>query len=228
MLVLTRQAGQWLRIGADVRVQVVHARHGRVLLGVEAPRAVAVLREELVAGEPQPQREKENQKERDQDLRPSYSNSSTVSPYPELEIEEPRKLYEFEFEFERGARTVSARGEPRMTTDPVSTSGSTSMGARQSSSSTSLSGVGPDGAALAFYESLLALLPARSISDLTCFRRVAEWLADGVAGGRFRPDVFARVLLYAREAREVRARNRNALFMGILRKEMDYVPKQRV
>jgi carbon storage regulator CsrA len=80
MLVLTRQAGQWLRIGADVRVQVVHARHGRVLLGVEAPRAVAVLREELVAGEPQPQREKENQKERDQDLRTRTRVPSLPTP----------------------------------------------------------------------------------------------------------------------------------------------------
>jgi hypothetical protein len=109
-----------------------------------------------------------------------------------------------------------------MTDRPVSNS------SRSRSSSTSLSspaGPSPAQEALAFFETLLALLPARSVSDRTCFRRVAEWLAQGVRAGRFTREVFPRVLLYAREIDVGSARNPNAVFLSILRKEMGYVPK---
>lgn len=47
MLVLTRRIGEALRIGPDVRIQVL-SQHGRqVKLGILAPPAVAVHREEV-------------------------------------------------------------------------------------------------------------------------------------------------------------------------------------
>lgn len=55
MLVLTRRAGQRIRIGEDVTVVVVGIDGaGQVRLGIEAPRSTQVLREELyqaLAGE---------------------------------------------------------------------------------------------------------------------------------------------------------------------------------
>jgi len=47
MLVLTRRPGESLRIGADVRITVVSVAPGQVRIGVEAPDAVAVHREEV-------------------------------------------------------------------------------------------------------------------------------------------------------------------------------------
>ena len=49
MLVLTRQVGESVRIGADVKVTVLRVRDGenQVRIGVSAPRAVAVHREEV-------------------------------------------------------------------------------------------------------------------------------------------------------------------------------------
>lgn len=47
MLTLTRTPGQALRIGDAVRVVVVSVRGTEVRLGIEAPRTVPVLREEL-------------------------------------------------------------------------------------------------------------------------------------------------------------------------------------
>ena len=48
MLVLTRRAGQSLRIGDDIEVQVVRLDGDRVVLGLVAPREVAIVRGELV------------------------------------------------------------------------------------------------------------------------------------------------------------------------------------
>lgn len=48
MLVLTRRAGQALKIGANVEVRVVRIEGDRVVLGVVAPRHVAIVRSELI------------------------------------------------------------------------------------------------------------------------------------------------------------------------------------
>lgn len=48
MLVLTRRSGQSIRIGANVEVRVVRIEGDRVVLGITAPRHVAVVRAELV------------------------------------------------------------------------------------------------------------------------------------------------------------------------------------
>jgi carbon storage regulator len=49
MLVLTRRANQSIRIGPSVEVRVVRIEGDRVVLGIAAPRHIAVVRSELVA-----------------------------------------------------------------------------------------------------------------------------------------------------------------------------------
>jgi carbon storage regulator len=48
MLVLTRRPSQSIRIGPNVEVRVVRIEGDRVVLGIAAPRHVAVVRTELV------------------------------------------------------------------------------------------------------------------------------------------------------------------------------------
>ncbi len=48
MLVLTRRVGQSIRIGPGIDVRVVRIEGDRVVLGIAAPRHVAVVRSELV------------------------------------------------------------------------------------------------------------------------------------------------------------------------------------
>lgn len=47
MLILTRRVGETLTIGDDVKVTVLGVKGNQVRIGVEAPKHVAVLREEL-------------------------------------------------------------------------------------------------------------------------------------------------------------------------------------
>jgi carbon storage regulator CsrA len=47
MLVLTRKTAERIHIG-DVVVVILHASHGRVSVGIEAPRETKVLRGEVV------------------------------------------------------------------------------------------------------------------------------------------------------------------------------------
>jgi carbon storage regulator len=47
MLILTRKLGEGIRIGDEVVVRLVEIRGGQVRLGIEAPRAVPVHREEV-------------------------------------------------------------------------------------------------------------------------------------------------------------------------------------
>ena len=76
----------------------------------------------------------------------------------------------------------------------------------------------------AFYETLIQTLPVRGPSDRTCFRNVTRWLRESVEAGRFDDEIFADVLLLARESRLPGARNPNAVFMSLLRKELGYDP----
>ena len=48
MLLLTRKAGQAVRIGTDILVQVVETRKGQVKLMFEAPKEVPIIRSELL------------------------------------------------------------------------------------------------------------------------------------------------------------------------------------
>jgi carbon storage regulator len=47
MLVLSRRAGQAIRIGPEITLTVIRIEGDRAVLGIAAPRAVSVLRSEL-------------------------------------------------------------------------------------------------------------------------------------------------------------------------------------
>ena len=47
MLILTRRVGETLMIGDEVQVRVLGIKGGQVRIGIEAPRHVAVHREEI-------------------------------------------------------------------------------------------------------------------------------------------------------------------------------------
>lgn len=47
MLILSRHAGEAIRIGQDIRLLVVHVGGGKVRLGIEGPKHLRILREEL-------------------------------------------------------------------------------------------------------------------------------------------------------------------------------------
>ena len=47
MLILTRKEGESLRLGDNITVTVVSVKGGNVRLGIDAPREVAVHREEI-------------------------------------------------------------------------------------------------------------------------------------------------------------------------------------
>ncbi len=47
MLVISRKLGQRVHIGPDITVTIVEVDRNKVRLGIEAPRSVQVLREEL-------------------------------------------------------------------------------------------------------------------------------------------------------------------------------------
>ena len=48
MLILTRRVGETLKIGEDIEVTVLGLRGGQVRMGINAPRDVAVHREEIL------------------------------------------------------------------------------------------------------------------------------------------------------------------------------------
>jgi carbon storage regulator len=52
MLVLGRKVGERIVVGKDIRITVTMIRGDLVRIGIEAPRQVTILREELVPGEP--------------------------------------------------------------------------------------------------------------------------------------------------------------------------------
>lgn len=51
MLVLTRKEGEAMIIGDNIRLTVIAVKGGQVRIGIEAPKEVAVHREELVLQE---------------------------------------------------------------------------------------------------------------------------------------------------------------------------------
>lgn len=47
MLALSRKVGEKIRIGDDVVIGVAEISHGRVKIGIEAPKHINILREEV-------------------------------------------------------------------------------------------------------------------------------------------------------------------------------------
>ncbi|MBC8872249.1 MAG: carbon storage regulator CsrA [Planctomycetes bacterium] len=52
MLILSRKVGEEIVIGGQIKVTVLKVQGGRVRLGIEAPKAIQVLRRELRKHEP--------------------------------------------------------------------------------------------------------------------------------------------------------------------------------
>ena len=48
MLCLSRKAGEGFVIGPDIRVVVVKIENGQAVIGIDAPREVVIMREELL------------------------------------------------------------------------------------------------------------------------------------------------------------------------------------
>ena len=74
MLVLTRNVGERILLGSDVRITVCTASDGRARIGIEAPISVRVMREELV-GKKAPQH-------RNRPFSEQYAQVSGPSPIP--------------------------------------------------------------------------------------------------------------------------------------------------
>ena len=47
MLILTRKAGETIRIGSEIKVQVLEIKGNQIRIGIEAPRNIAVHRQEV-------------------------------------------------------------------------------------------------------------------------------------------------------------------------------------
>ena len=72
-------------------------------------------------------------------------------------------------------------------------------------------------------KTLKIVIPPKSVSDRTCYRKVANWMLEKCNIGRFKPDeMLPRIIDYALEATSPGARNPPAVFMSILKKELNY------
>lgn len=52
MLVLSRKLGEKIHIGDDITITIVDIERGKIRLGIDAPREIPVLRDELRPGRP--------------------------------------------------------------------------------------------------------------------------------------------------------------------------------
>ncbi len=77
--------------------------------------------------------------------------------------------------------------------------------------------------AFAFNEALMGIIKPRNQSDRTCFRNITSWLMAGCEAGRFNHEIFHRILDYAKEVSG--CRNPAAVFVSLLKKELNYNPK---
>ncbi|MHC5074021.1 MAG: hypothetical protein ACYTFE_04260 [Planctomycetota bacterium] len=76
---------------------------------------------------------------------------------------------------------------------------------------------------LQFYECLIKIIAPKDRSDITCFRKIGNWLTTGYAQGDFSREIFNIVLSFAREASKPQCRNPAAVFVTILKKELGYL-----
>ncbi len=47
MLILTRKPGETIRIGSEIKVQVLEVKGNQIRIGIDAPRSIAVHRQEI-------------------------------------------------------------------------------------------------------------------------------------------------------------------------------------
>ena len=58
MLILTRKPGEIITIGEDIQIHVLNIKGGQVRIGIDAPRHIAVNREEVIQPSLQPNKHK--------------------------------------------------------------------------------------------------------------------------------------------------------------------------
>ncbi|WP_287030011.1 carbon storage regulator CsrA [Pseudomonas sp. UBA6310] len=55
MLILTRRVGETILIGDDITITVMGIKGGQVRIGIDAPKDVAIARDDMVKGRSQPE-----------------------------------------------------------------------------------------------------------------------------------------------------------------------------
>ena len=74
-----------------------------------------------------------------------------------------------------------------------------------------------------FEKTLRIIIPPKNQSDRTCFRKIANWLLEKCCCEIFCPDeALPRVIDFALEASGPESKNPHAVFMSILKKELNY------
>lgn len=87
---------------------------------------------------------------------------------------------------------------------------------------------GPKNKEIVLLESLAIVIPPRDVSDRTCLKKVCSWATAGVEAGIFNEwQIYRQILGYALDASQPPARNPAAVFMSILKKELNYVSGKR-
>ena len=75
----------------------------------------------------------------------------------------------------------------------------------------------------ALEKTIRLVLPPKNISDRTCFQNVNKWLQVKIRTGSFNEhEIFRRVIDYLLESSGPSVKNPHALFMSILKKELNY------
>jgi uncharacterized protein YdaU (DUF1376 family) len=122
--------------------------------------------------------------------------------------------------------TAIAKGRKRNVIEREDNDSSYSNPAESSSSFTTPVRPHPDKdahvRALYFSDALAGIIRPRNQSDRTCFKNITNWLMTGCATGRFNYGIFERVLSYAKES--AGCRNPAAVFVSLLKKELNYRP----
>lgn len=78
---------------------------------------------------------------------------------------------------------------------------------------------------LKFSETLKTIIRPKDQSDRTTFRKIADFLKKGIENNKYTTDIFGIVLEYAKEAAGPNSRNPAAVFMKIVKDEIDYGKK---
>lgn len=55
MLILTRNAGEAIKIGEDITITVMGTKGNQVRIGIDAPKDVAIARDDMIKGRSQPE-----------------------------------------------------------------------------------------------------------------------------------------------------------------------------